>query len=104
MNTCIAILQNNSMPQLICHDEVMTCKCGAVLHEVPTTTRPRSRFAFEITHKRDGTPIKDLATKGAHLGVVELGWCEVCEDYCAVIDSEDDPKVWSELPKLHQPQ
>lgn len=92
------------MSVLICHDEAMKCKCGSVLEEVPIEGSARSRFSFPMTHKRDGTPIKDLGTKGPFLGVAELGWCATCEDYFLILDTEDDPEAWSKLPKLHKPQ
>lgn len=57
----------------------------------------RSRFRFEMTHHKDGTPIKDLETKGPFLGIVELGRCSRCGQYQVVIDCADNPEEWVKL-------
>ena len=87
-------------------DVVGTCKCGHELETVPvvenSVKRERAQFAFALTHKKDGTPIKHLATKGAFLGIMELGWCEVCQHHSLVLDSTDDKEFWASLPKWEQ--
>jgi hypothetical protein len=83
-------------------DEIATCTCGHELQTVEMIDKgvaQRSRFAFAMTHKKDGTPIRHLATKGAFLGVMELGWCEICQHHVAVLDSTEDKKYWASLPK-----
>lgn len=86
--------------------EEVTCeKCGGELFPCPMELKngvvtERSIFAYAITHKKDGTPIKDLDTKGAFLGILELGWCGRCEKHSIILDSmDDDPKGWAKLPK-----
>jgi hypothetical protein len=76
-------------------------KCNSNLQSVITEGHKegRTRFAFNISHKKDGTPIKDLETKGALLGVIELAYCQVCDDYEALIDCTEDQEFWSSLPK-----
>jgi hypothetical protein len=88
--------------RVVLHGETITCDCGAALETVPMEGSERSRFAFEITHKRDGRPIKDLESKGAVLGVLELGWCDNCQHHAAIMDTIDDPQEWAALPKWHK--
>lgn len=73
--------------------------CAGPLAMVPCESDTRCRFAFSMTHRRDGTPIKHLDTKGAFLGIIELGWCASCEKHTAVLDSTDDAAYWNSLPK-----
>lgn len=85
-------------------DEVAKCDCGEGLDaqemdDGAGKLLERSRFAFAMTHKRDGTPIRDLETKGAVLMILELGWCPACQKHCVVIDSTDDREYWASLPK-----
>ena len=88
-------------------DEVATCGCGAELETCPVAdkgvTRERAQFAFAMTHRRDGTPIRHLDTKGAMLSILELGWCGVCEKHVVVLDSTDDKEYWASLPKWEKP-
>jgi hypothetical protein len=81
--------------------EIITCPvCNAPLEIAPMEGFPRSRFAYEITHKKDGTPIKNLETEGAFLGTVELGWCPTCQEHITVLDDLcEQPQEWAKLPK-----
>jgi hypothetical protein len=88
-------------------DEIATCKCGAELSSVPVcehgVTRERTQFAFAMTHRKDGSPIKHLKERGAFLAVIELAWCDTCQQHMVVLDSTEDKAFWSSLPKWEQP-
>lgn len=86
---------------LIRHDEEIRCMdCGGELDAVPLEGLDgESRFRFNVTHRKDGTPIANLPTAGAFLGTIELGHCRACGNEQAVLDSlGDDPEAWAKLP------
>lgn len=90
-------------------DEIAKCKCGAELQAQSVSDdsgskviRERAQFAYALTHKKNGAPIRDLETKGPMLGIIELGWCDVCQHHCAILDSTDDKEYWASLPKWHK--
>ena len=89
------------------HGEEIRCdKCGGELDAIPIDgANGESRFAFAMTHRRDGSPIGNLNQHGAFLGTIEATQCRACECKQAVIDSlDDEPEEWKKLPKWHKQQ
>lgn len=77
---------------VILHGETIQCSCSGELEFVPMEgSSVGARFAFDITHKRNGEPIKNLETKGPFLGVIIVVKCTSCKEYSTVFDTVDDP-------------
>jgi hypothetical protein len=86
---------------IIRHSEEIRCKeCGGELDALAHSENGESRFAFAVTHRRDGSVVKNPL-----YATIEAAQCRQCGRQEAVIDSLcDDGKeeaIWASLPKWH---
>lgn len=84
---------------IVRHGEEIRCRdCGGEMDAVAHSENGESRFAFAVTHRRDGS-----AVDPPFLATIETAKCRRCEQYEALVDSltddETEAAIWSSLPK-----